>query len=89
MTEYLSKKIYKETEPVLKYVQAHLQIEKGEKVTEPEVFNYVMLHVAKEQYGYLKEKNIRKGLGLLKYAGIIKGGPRTNAKEIDEVVYGV
>lgn len=89
MVEYISKKIPKEADAVLKYVQAHYQIEKGEKATEAEVLDYAIRHVAEEQFGYSKKKKVRSGLGLLKYAGIIKGGPRSSSEEIDRVVYGV
>ncbi len=87
--ELISKKIPKESDAILKYVQAHYQLEKGEKVTEAEVLEYALRHVAEEKFGYSKERKIRKGLGLLKYAGFIKDGPKSSWKEIDKVVYGV
>ena len=87
--EYISKKLPKEYDAILKYVQAHYQLEKGEKVTEAEVLAYALKHVAEEQFGYSKGKKVRKGLGLLKSAGIIKGGPKSSSEDIDRVVYGV
>ena len=78
--EYISKKVMKETDVVLKYLQAHYQLEKGEKVTEAEVIDYALKHIAEERFGYLKKKKVRKGLGLLPYAGFIKGGKKVLLK---------
>jgi hypothetical protein len=87
--EYITKKLQKEYDKVLKYVQAHYQLEKGEKVTESEVLAMALEHIAEERYGYSKKKKVRKGLGLSEYAGLIKGGPKSSSDEIDKVVYGV
>ncbi|MDO8554151.1 MAG: hypothetical protein Q7S22_05065 [Candidatus Micrarchaeota archaeon] len=89
MTEYISKKIPRETDVVLKYVQAHYQLEKGAKATEAEVLDYAIKHVAEEQYGYATKKKVRNGLGLLGGAGIIKGGKKSSSEDIDTIVYGI
>lgn len=86
MTEYISKKINKEDNEVLRYVQIHYQLEKGDRATESEVIGYALRHVAKEQYQYREKK--------AKYTwdditGSIKGGKKSTEKEIDKVVYGV
>ena len=86
MVEYISKKIPRESDVVLKYVQAHYQLEKGEKATEAEVIDYAIRHVAKEQYGYQTKK--KKKYRLADLIGSVKGGPRSHPDEIDEVVYG-
>ncbi|MBS3067300.1 hypothetical protein J4450_01240 [Candidatus Micrarchaeota archaeon] len=88
-SEYITKKIPKQADVILKYVQAHEQLEKGERVTEAQVIEMALEHVAEEKYGYLEGKKARKGFGLLKYAGFIKGGPKGSSKDIDKIVYGV
>ncbi len=85
--EYISKKIPKESDGVLKYVQAHYQLQKGEKVTESEVIDYALRHVAQEQFGY-REKSSKK-YKLEDIIGLSKSKVRSTAKEIDKIVYGV
>ncbi len=86
MTEYISKKINKEDNPILQYVQIHYQLEKGERVTEAEVIGYALRHVAEEQFQY-REKKARYTWDDI--AGSIKGGKKSTEKEIDKIVYGV
>ena len=52
MTEYMSKKISLHGDKILKYVQAHYQLEKGEKATESEVLEMALEHIAEEKYDY-------------------------------------
>ena len=86
MTEYISKKIPKESDPVLKYVQAQLQLERGKKVTEADVIEMAIEHVAEERYGY-KEKKAKYTWKDIE--GSIKGGKKSTEKEIDKLVYGI
>lgn len=87
MTEYVSKKISREGDKVLKYVQAHYQLEKGEKATESEVLEMALEHIAEEKYEY--EKKITKKYKFSDIIGLSKSRVRSREEDIDKVVYGV
>ena len=55
MTNYLSIKLFKKTEPILNYVQAHLQLKRRKKISEAETIAYILMHLAVEHYAYKKE----------------------------------
>jgi len=84
-TEYITKKVPKEADVILKYVQAHYQLEKGEKATEGETIEMALEHVAEEKYGYLKGKKAKYTWKDIE--GSIKGGKKSHPEEIDKVVY--
>lgn len=86
--EYITKKVPKEADEILKYVQAHEQLEKGERVSEAQVLYMTLKHYAEEKYGY-KKKSIKKGLGIEHLVGIFTSGTKTSWKDIDKIVYGV
>lgn len=87
VTEYITKKIAKEDDSVLKYVQAHYQLEKGERATEIEVIGFALRHVAEELYGFKKNKKAKYAWKDIE--GSIKGGVRSTEKDIDKLLYGV
>jgi len=82
---YITKKVHSEIDVVIKFIQAMLQLEKGERVPESKVIDLAIFHYAQEKFGYKKET---------KYSfddlrGFSKGKLKSSAKDIDEVVYGV
>lgn len=85
--EYITKKVPKEADAILKYVQAQEQLEKGERVSEAEIIYMTLKHYAEEKYGYRKKKE-KKGLGIEHLFGSVKGGPISSWKDIDKIVYG-
>lgn len=84
MSEFVSLRVRRSAMGKLYRLKARLMLEREQKVSDAEV--------VEEAFAALEnEKTLSKGRGknLLAYAGIIKGGPRTNsAKEIDKVLYG-
>ena len=87
MTEYISKKISREGDKILKYVQAHYQLEKGEKTTENEVLEMALGHIAEEKYEY--KQKITKKYKLSDIIGLSKSKLKSREQDIDRVVYGV
>ena len=85
--EYITKKVPKETDTVIKYVQAQEQLEKGERITEAEVINMAVQHIAKERYGY-KQKSKRR-YKLSDIIGLSKSKVKSSEEDIDKVVYGI
>ena len=86
-TEYITKKIAKQDDEVLRYVQAHYQLEKGERATEIEVIGFALRHVAEELYGFRKNKKAKYTWTDIE--GSIKGGKKSTEKDIDRLLYGI
>ena len=81
--EYITKKVPKEADEILRYVQAQEQLEKGERVTQAEVIYMTLKHYAEEKYGMTKKAKYK----FSDLIGSIKGGKKSHPDEIDNVVY--
>ena len=86
MTEYTSKKISCHGDKILKYVQAHYQLEKGEKATEAEVLEMALEHIAEERYHYQEKKKKYRFSDII---SLSKSKKKSSEEDIDKVVYGV
>lgn len=80
--DYITKKIPRNLVGRLSRLKARLELKGTRKVTEGEVF---ALALAKLEEEVAKEEQYT----LLQLAGFIKGGKKSNAAEIDKVVYGI
>ena len=80
--DYMTKKIPKNLTSRLRRLKARMELNGTRKVTEGEVFALALQRLEVEMS---REKRYR----LSELAGMIKGGPRSNAREIDKIVYGV
>ena len=69
---------------VIKFIQAMLQLEKGERVPESKVIDLALFHYAQEKYGYKKETKHK----LDDIISLSKSKVKSSAKDIDAAVYG-
>jgi hypothetical protein len=81
---YITKKVHKEIDMVIKFIQAMLQLEKGERIPEAKVIDLALTHYAEEKFGYKKETKHK----LDDIINLSKSKVKSSAKDIDKVVYG-
>lgn len=80
--EYATKKIPKSLFAKINRLKARLSLKKNRKVTEGEV-----IALALERLD--EEGELEKRLSIMELSGIIPGGKKSSAREIDSIVYGV
>ena len=80
--DYITKKFPRNLVGRLRSLKARMELKGTKKVTEADVFSLAILRL-EEEMG--KERRYT----LLELAGSLKGKAKSNAKEIDRIVYGI